>query len=434
MAITVIGGGLAGVEAAYQIAKRKKEVVLYEMRPQKLTPAHKTGLLAEIVCSNSFKSRDLFDAHGLLKEEMRILDSLILRIAEETQIPGGKALVVDRWRFAERVTEEISKNPYVTIVREEVRKIPSGTVIIATGPLTSDDLAEEIASLTGRKNLYFYDAISPIVDGKSIDMEKAFFGSRYSMENADYLNCPLTEEEYEIFYEELLKAKKVEFREFEKIPYFEGCLPIEVLAERGKKTLLFGPLKPVGLKDPKTNKTPYAVVQLRREDREGSMYNMVGFQTKMTYVEQERVFRLIPALRNARFLRYGSVHRNTFINSPHLLKGTLQLKKDERIFFAGQITGVEGYMESCATGIIAGISAFFFEEGKEFIPPPRTTSVGALIAYITEEKAHFQPMNVNFGLIEGYTKKKKESLVKRALSEIAKWKELTDSLTKLENR
>lgn len=421
MAITVIGGGLAGVEAAYQIAKRKKEVILYEMRPFKLTPAHKSGLLAEIVCSNSFKSKDLKDAHGLLKEEMRILDSLVLRIAKEAEVPGGGALVVDRWRFAERITEEICKNPYITVVREEVKEIPSGVVIIASGPLTADTLAEKIALITGKKHLYFFDAISPIVDGATVDMEKAFFGSRYSKSGSDYLNCPLTKEEYEVFYHELMKAKKVEFREFEKVPYFEGCLPIEVLAERGKETLLYGPMKPVGLKDPRTKKTPYAVVQLRRENKDGSMYNMVGFQTKMTYSEQERVFRLIPALENCRFLRYGSIHRNTFINSPELLKNTLQLKKDERIFFAGQITGVEGYMESSAMGIIAGISASFFHDGREFLPPPPTTCIGALLAYITESNPHFQPMNVNFGLIKDYRKKEKERLIQRALQDMEKW-------------
>ncbi|MCX7857409.1 MAG: methylenetetrahydrofolate--tRNA-(uracil(54)-C(5))-methyltransferase (FADH(2)-oxidizing) TrmFO [Deltaproteobacteria bacterium] len=425
MAIKIIGGGLAGVEAAYQIAKRKKNVILYEMRPEKLTPAHKSGLLAEIVCSNSFKSKDIGDAHGLLKEEMKILDSLVLRIAQETEIPGGKALVVDRWKFAERITEEIFKNQYIKVVREEVAEIPSGVVIVASGPLTSASLADKLASLTGRNNLYFFDAISPIVDGTTIDMRKAFFASRYSEDSSDYLNCPLTQEEYELFYRELINAKKVEFKEFEKIPYFEGCLPIEVLAERGKNTLLFGPMKPVGLKDPLTKKTPYAVVQLRREDKEGSMYNMVGFQTKMTYPEQERVFRLIPALRNARFLRYGSIHRNTFINSPEVLKNTLQLKEDERIFFAGQLTGVEGYLESAATGIIAGISASFYVDGKRFIPPPSTTLIGSLINYITEKKAHFQPMNANFGLLKGYKRKEKNTLVERAMNDLREWQKTT---------
>jgi len=421
LAIKIIGGGLAGVEAAYQIAKRKKEAIIYEMRPHKLTPVHKSGLLAEIVCSNSFKSKDIKDAHGLLKEEMAILDSLVIKIARETEIPGGGALVVDRWRFAERITEEISKNPYISVIREEVKEIPEGIIIVASGPLTSSLLQESIANLTGRENLHFFDAISPIVDGKTIDMDKAFFGSRYSSQSSDYLNCPLTEEEYEIFYSELMGAKKIEFKEFEKDFYFEGCLPIEVLAKRGKKTLLYGPMKPVGLRDPRTNRIPYAVVQLRREDRAGSMYNMVGFQTKMTYSEQERVFRLIPALRSARFLRYGSVHRNTFINSPKVLTNTLQLKKEERIFFAGQITGVEGYMESAAMGIIAGISACFFEDGKEFFPPPSTTCIGALIAYISEDRPNFQPMNINFGLIKDYRKREKEKLIERALSDIRKW-------------
>ncbi|MCS7281320.1 MAG: methylenetetrahydrofolate--tRNA-(uracil(54)-C(5))-methyltransferase (FADH(2)-oxidizing) TrmFO [Desulfobacterota bacterium] len=422
MAIRVIGGGLAGVEAAYQIAKRKKEVILYEMRPKKMTPAHRSGFLAEIVCSNSFKSKDIKDAHGLLKEEMSILDSIVLKIAKETEIPGGKALVVDRWRFAERITEEISKNPLIRIVREEITDIPEGIVIIATGPLTSEALTQKIVELTGKENLHFFDAISPIVDGTTIDMEKAFFGSRYAKDQSDYLNLPLSKEEYEVFYRELINAKKVELREFEKTPYFEGCLPIEVLAERGIKTLLYGPMKPVGLKDPRTNKMPYAVVQLRREDKEGSMYNMVGFQTKMTYPEQERVFRLIPALRNAKFLRYGSIHRNTFINSPELLTPALRLKKDQRILFAGQITGVEGYMEAAAMGIIAGISASFLYDGKEFTPPPSTTCIGALIAYITEKRSDFQPMNINFGLLKDYTKKKKEALIERALTEMKSYK------------
>lgn len=421
MAIIVVGGGLSGCEAAYQIAKRGKRVILYEMRPKRLTPAHKTGLLAEIVCSNSFKSKEIEDAHGLLKAELEILDSLILRIAKEVEIPGGKALVVDRWKFAERVEEELKKNPFVEIIREEVKEIPEGIVIIATGPLTSPSLSEKISELTGKENLHFFDAISPIVDGETIDMTKAFFASRYDQNSYDYLNCPLSEEEYERFYEALLTAKKVEFREFERTPYFEGCLPIEVLAERGKNTLLFGPMKPVGLIDPKTNRPPYAVVQLRRENKEGTMYNMVGFQTKMTYQEQERVFRIIPALRNAKFLRYGSIHRNTFINSPELINEKLQLKVDNRIFFAGQLTGVEGYMESVSMGLLAGISASLYEEGREFHPPPPTTCLGALVSYITEKKEDFQPMNINFGLIKGYRKKDKKQVIRRAIEEISSW-------------
>lgn len=423
MAIIVIGGGLSGCEAAYQIAKRGKRVILFEMRPKKLTPAHTSGLLAEIVCSNSFKSKEVEDAHGLLKAELEILDSLILRIAKEVEIPGGKALVVDRWKFAKRVEEELGRNPYVEIVREEVTEIPDGIVIVATGPLTSPALSDRISELTGENNLYFFDAISPIVDAETIDMDYAFFASRYDNNSKDYLNCPLTEEEYDRFYEALLNAKRVEFRDFEKIPYFEGCLPIEVLAERGRNTLLFGPMKPVGLVDPRTNRTPYAVLQLRRENKEGTMYNMVGFQTKMTYTEQDRVFRLIPALKNAKFLRYGSIHRNTFINSPELLTKGLQLKSERRILFAGQLTGVEGYMESVSMGLIAGISACFLDEGKEFFPPPPTTCIGALISYITEKREDFQPMNINFGLIEGYRKREKKNVINRALRDIRFWKE-----------
>ena len=427
MEIKIVGGGLAGAEAAYQIARRGTDVTLYEMRPSAFTPAHKTACLAELVCSNSMKSKELANAHGLLKEELSILDSLIIRIAHETAIPGGKALVVDREKFARRITDEIESNTHIRVVREEVEEIPSGTVIIATGPLTSNKLAEKIGALTGEENLYFFDAISPVIDAESVDMGKAFYASRYMEEkNDDYLNCPLTEEEYNLFYEELINAGRVEFKEFEKTSYFEGCLPIEVMAERGRQTLLYGPMKPVGLIDEHTGKRPFAVIQLRKENAGGTMFNLVGFQTKLTYQEQDRVLRLVPALKNALFLRYGSVHRNTYIQSPAVLNESLQLKKNSNIFFAGQITGVEGYVESTAMGLLAGLSAHLYARGKTFTPPPQDTCVGALLQYITTETNNFQPMNVNFGLFKDYRKREKEKTVNRALQSIALWKKTVD--------
>ncbi len=423
MEISVIGGGLAGSEAAYQIARMGGHVVLYEMRPLSQTPAHKTGYLSELVCSNSLKSKELTNAHGLLKAELRLLDSLIVRVAEECAIPGGKALVVDRSRFAQEVSSAILSHPRIRVVREEKTDPPQdGIAIVATGPLTSPILSGRIRAMTGITNLHFFDAISPIIDGDSIDMSRAFFGTRYATGVEDYLNCPLTREEYEVFYDALRLAERVDLKEFEETPYFEGCLPIEVMAERGKHTLLFGPMKPVGLCDERTGSEPYAVLQLRREDALGHMYNMVGFQTKLTYPGQERVFRLIPALRKARFFRYGSIHRNTFINSPSVLAG-LRLRTDERIFFAGQITGVEGYMESTAMGLLAGIAALYCERGKEFTAPEPTTCIGALYRYIGTERKDFQPMNVNFGLLEGYHKRKKEMVAERALSAVRQWQE-----------
>ncbi len=422
MEIRVVGGGLAGAEAAFQIARRGRRVTLFEMRPQVFTPAHKTAFLSELVCSNSLKSKDLTNAHGLLKEEMRRLGSLVISAADSASIAGGKALVVDRDRFARSVTEKIEAHPLIDVIRQEVREIPDGVVIVATGPLTSNALADRIMEIAGSEGLSFFDAISPIVDAETIDMDHAFFGSRY-MDNAkDYLNCPLTEEEYNVFFEELMKAEKVDLREFEKTPYFESCLPIEVMAERGKQTLLYGPIKPVGIIDKSTGKRPFAVIQLRRENQSGTMYNMVGFQTKLTYGEQERVFRLIPALRNAVFLRHGSIHRNTYINSPALLGKGLNLKARENIFFAGQITGVEGYVESAAMGLLAGLSALLFAKEGLFVPPPEETCVGALARYITTPTKDFQPMNVNFGILKGYSKKDKQSVVERALSAITQWK------------
>jgi methylenetetrahydrofolate--tRNA-(uracil-5-)-methyltransferase len=421
--IRIIGGGLAGSEAAYQIARLGGHAVLYEMRPVSRTPAHKTGYLSELVCSNSLKSKELTNAHGLLKAELRLLGALMLEVADECAIPGGKALVVDRSRFGERVTSAILGHPRIRVVREEKTDLPQdGIVIVATGPLTAPILSERIRAATGMTNLHFFDAISPILDGDSIDMSRAFFGTRYAPGCDDYLNCPLTRQEYEVFYDALRLAERVDLKEFEETPYFEGCLPIEVMAERGTHTLLFGPMKPVGLADKRTGCEPHAVLQLRREDAPGNMYNMVGFQTKLTYPEQERVFRLIPALREARFFRYGSIHRNTFINSPSVLRG-LQLRTDGRIFFAGQITGVEGYMESTAMGLLAGVAALYYERGKEFAGPEPTTCIGALYRYIGMERKDFQPMNVNFGLLEGYHKRKKEMVAERALTAIARWKE-----------
>ncbi len=423
MEISVIGGGLAGVEAAYQIARLGGNATLYEMRPRAKTPVHKSDLLGELVCSNSLKSMDILNAHGLLKEELRRLDSIVIKIADETAIPGGRALVVDRDRFAARLTEEVEKNPAIHVVRQEITSIPGGTVIIASGPLTSDPLADEIIRLTNAGNLHFYDAISPIVDAESIDREKAFYASRYGKSEAgDYLNCPLTREEYDAFHDALISAEKMELKDFENTAYFEGCLPVEVLAERGKKTLAFGPMKPVGLYDPRDGKRPYAVVQLRKENASGNMLNLVGFQTKMKYPEQERVFRMVPALKNTVFLRYGSIHRNTYVNAPLCLNEKLQLRAAERVFLAGQITGVEGYLESTLMGLMAGISAFVSDRGKTFFPPPASTCAGALIRYLTTENKHFQPMNINFGLFEGYSKKTKEASVERCLADIRTWK------------
>lgn len=425
MEVKVIGGGLAGTEAAFQIARLGTSVTLCEMRPHKLTPAHKTAYLSELVCSNSLKSQDLQNAHGLLKEELRRLGSLVVKIADRNAIAGGKALVVDREAFSRDVTAEIESCPAIRIVREEEITVPDDTAIIATGPLTSDALAANIAELTGSANLHFYDAISPIVDGNSIDMDSAFFASRYSEGSSDYLNCPMTKDEYDLFFDALSQGERVEERSFERLAYFEGCLPIEVMAGRGRETLLYGPMKPVGLRD-STGKRPFAVVQLRREDKDGRMYNLVGFQTKLTYPSQDRVFRLIPALRNARFLRYGSVHRNTYLNAPTLLTGRLNLATREQTFFAGQITGVEGYMESTAMGFYAGLSAAFFSRGIDLPLPPSDTALGSLLRYIITPRENFQPMNINFGLFEHYNKREKTAIVQKALASIEAWKEETD--------
>lgn len=400
--VTIIGAGLAGSEAAWQCAVRGVPVMLHEMRPKVMTPAHKTDRFAELVCSNSLRSDSLVNAVGVLKEEMRLVGSLIMSCADEHRVPAGSALAVDRHAFSSAVTERLMARPEVTVVRDEVRAIPEdGIVVVATGPLTSDALAEEIKGLLGEEYLYFYDAAAPIITADSIDMARAFWGSRYGKgEGEDYLNCPMDKEEYERFWEALVTAEVHPMKEFEKEVYFEGCMPVEEMARRDKDTLLFGPLKPVGLVDPHSGKRPYAVVQLRRENREGTLFNLVGFQTHLRWPEQQRVFRMIPGLENADFVRYGVMHRNTFINGPHHLDPMYQLRKRPGLFFAGQMTGVEGYVESASSGLVAGVSAAYLARGME--PPifPRETAHGSLAAHVsTAREEGFQPMNVNFGLM-----------------------------------
>ena len=428
--VVIIGGGLAGSEAAWQAASRGARVTLYEMRPKEPTPAHKTGLLAELVCSNSLGSGDLLSAPGILKEEMRRLNSLIIRVADEVRVPAGSAIAVDRDQFSQRITRILEEHPNIRIVHEEIKDVPTDCVcVIATGPLTSDRLAGSIRDLTHEQSLYFYDAISPIIDADSIDMDRVFRASRYDKGTADYLNCPMDRPTYELFYDALMKADKVQPKEFEKIPYFEACIPIEVMAERGSQTMLFGPLKPVGLEDPKTGVRPHAVVQLRAENHHGSCYNMVGFQTKLTYPEQRRVLRMIPGLEKAEFLRYGSLHRNTFINAPRLLTETLQLKARNTIFFAGQLVGVEGYTESAAMGGLAGINAMRQLTGLPLVTPPLTSAHGSLIHYLTTCDAnHFQPMNTNYGVFPPLPqrvrdKEEKRRLIgERAVKDLEEWK------------
>jgi methylenetetrahydrofolate--tRNA-(uracil-5-)-methyltransferase len=433
--VIVIGAGLAGSEAAWQLAKRGVRVILYEMRPQKLTPAHKTGFFAELVCSNSLRSKDLTNAVGLLKEELRRLGSIIMESADINQIPGGKALVVDREKFAKYITEKLQNHPNIRFVCEEMTEIPTDrVVIVATGPLTSEPMAMSLAKLISEPFLHFYDAISPIVYAESIDWEKVFVADRYGEDEGAYVNCPLTKEEYERFVQELLSAEKVPLHPFEEPKYFEGCLPIEVMAERGIDTLRYGPMKPKGLIDPRTGKEPYAVVQLRPENSERTLYNMVGFQTKLKYHEQERVFRLIPGLERAEFARYGSIHRNTFVNAPKVLTPYLQLKNYSNVFLAGQITGVEGYVESTAMGLVAGINAYRLIKGKDLVIPPPETAIGSLIHYLQfSNPKHFQPMNVNWGLfpeISGKRKLKKEervrALVERAFKALEDWQRKLD--------
>ena len=415
--VAVIGAGLAGSEAAYRIAKEGFKVDLYEMRPVKSTPAHKTGKFAELVCSNSLGGKDITTGAGLLKEEMRILGSLIVDIAEEYTVPAGGALAVDREKFSEKITEILENHPNINVIRKEIKKIPEDYdfVIIASGPLTSEELSKEIQKLTGEEYLYFYDAIAPTVDAETVDFSKGFWGDRYGKGEGDYFNCVLTEEEYEVFYKELMNGEQVPLKDFERAVFFEGCLPVEEIARRGKQTLLFGPMKPVGLVDPKTGKQPFAVVQLRKENREGTLLSMVGFQTKLKYPEQKRIFRLIPALKDATFVRLGSIHRNTFIQSQKVLKPTLQLKKEPKIFFAGQITGVEGYVASAATGILAGINVSRMLRGLEPVVPPETTMLGGLVRYITEPKDELQPMNPNFALLPDLERKVKDKRKRKAL-------------------
>ena len=427
--VVIIGGGLAGSEAAWHAANQGAKVTLYEMRPKTETAAHKTEQLAEIVCSNSLGSNDPQSAPGILKQEMRQLGSLIIKVADDVAVPAGAALAVDREQFAQKITQTLNEHPNIRILREEIHDIPQdGVCIIATGPLTSPKLSEAITQLTRSKNLYFFDAISPIVDTDSLNMERIFRASRYDKGTADYLNCPMDEETYNQFYDALVKADRVQPKSFENIPYFEGCLPIEVMADRGRQTLAFGPLKPVGLIDPKTGARPFAVLQLRAENHHGSCYNLVGFQTKLTYPEQKRIFRMIPGLEEAEFLRCGSIHRNTFINVPILLKDTLQLKKQSKTFFAGQLVGVEGYVEAAASGGMAGINAARLLAGQELITPPPTTAHGALLHYITTcEPKHFQPINTNFGLFPPLDtpirdkQKKRQAIQERAMAEFQTW-------------
>ncbi len=428
--VVVVGGGLAGSEATWQAASRGARVTLYEMRPKENTQAHKTGFLAELVCSNSLGSADILNAPGILKEEMRRLNSLVIRVADTVRVPAGSALAVDREQFAQQITQALESHPNVRILREEITDIPTDCVcIIATGPLTSDSLATSLRTLTHSKHLYFVDAISPIIDAESINMDAVFRASRYDKGGADYLNCPMDEVTYSQFYDALMTADKVQPKEFEKVPYFEGCIPIEVMAERGRQTMLYGPLKPVGLEDPRTHTRPHAVVQLRAENRHRSCYNMVGFQTKLTYPEQRRLFRMIPGLERAEFLRYGSVHRNTFINSPQLLRETLQLKARGTAFFAGQLVGVEGYTESAAMGGLVGINAARGLAGLPLATPPPTTAHGSLIQYITSsDPRYFQPINTNYGLFPPLRnhvrdKEHKRRLIgQRALEDFEAWK------------
>jgi methylenetetrahydrofolate--tRNA-(uracil-5-)-methyltransferase len=430
--IRIVGGGLAGSEAAWQLAERGHNVVVHEMRPVKTTDAHKTDRLAELVCSNTFKSTEVTNAHGLLKAEMRLLGSIILQSADEARVPAGTALAVDRDIFSAGVHDRLLAHPRVTVERGEHSELPSPG-IIATGPLTSALLADQIARSLGIASLAFYDAIAPIVSVESIDMDVAFRASRYDKETMEgegdaYLNCAMTRGQYESFIDALTAADQFTAHEFDKVPYFEGCMPVEEMARRGRESLRFGPLKPVGIEDPKTQRRPYAVVQLRREDRAGRMWNLVGFQTRLKIPEQQRVFRTIPALENAEFLRFGSIHRNSYVNSPASLTPHLSLRTDPQVMFAGQLTGVEGYTESTATGLLAAINLDRMLRGADPVIPPPTTMLGALYRYLREaDPAHFQPMNANFGLLEELTvvprdkARKREQYATRALGELRAW-------------
>ncbi|MGO4498750.1 FADH(2)-oxidizing methylenetetrahydrofolate--tRNA-(uracil(54)-C(5))-methyltransferase TrmFO [Paenibacillus sp. 2RAB27] len=423
--VTVIGAGLAGSEAAWQIARQGVPVTLYEMRNVRKTPAHITDQFAELVCSNSLRSNGLTNAVGVLKEEMRRMDSLILACADEHAVPAGGALAVDRDGFSQAVTNTLRNHPLIEVRNEELQTLPEGITVVATGPLTSPDLAAELKALMGEEYLYFYDAAAPIVEKDSIDMNKVYLASRYDKGEAAYLNCPMTEEEFNVFYEALITAEVAELKEFEKEIYFEGCMPLEVMAKRGKQTVLFGPMKPVGLINPHTGKMPHAVVQLRQDNAAGTLYNLVGFQTHLKWGEQKRVLQLIPGLEQAEFVRYGVMHRNTFINSPKLLEPTYQYKRRENLFFAGQMTGVEGYVESAASGLIAGLNAGRMAKGQDCVVLPAETTLGSMAQYITTaDFKHFQPMNANFGLLPALPerirnkKEKYEKLANRALESI----------------
>lgn len=425
--VTVVGAGLAGSEAAWQLARRGIRVRLIEMRPVTMTEAHRTSGFAELVCSNSLRNDSLETAVGVLKEEMRRLGSLIIAAAERARVPAGSALAVDRDDFSRIITETLEREPCVTIERAEAGSIPDGFAIIASGPLTSPALGEALNNLIGPRNLYFYDAIAPIVAADSIDMNIAWRASRYEKGGDDYINCPMTEAEYEAFVDAIIAAEKVELHPFEKPVYFEGCMPIEEMARRGRQTLAFGPMRPVGLRDPRTGRRPAAVVQLRQDDSEGRLYNIVGFQTKMTYPEQRRVLRMIPGLADAEFVRLGSLHRNTFIDSPRLLAPTLQLRTRDDLFLAGQMIGVEGYVESAAAGLLAALNTSRIIEGRERIVPPAETALGSLVAYITDtSRRDFQPMNANFGLMpplesRARGRQKKIELGVRALTAFDEW-------------
>ncbi|TGY53435.1 FADH(2)-oxidizing methylenetetrahydrofolate--tRNA-(uracil(54)-C(5))-methyltransferase TrmFO [Ligilactobacillus murinus] len=427
--INVIGAGLAGSEAAWQIAKRGLKVRLYEMRPEKKTPAHHTQNFAELVCTNSLRANQLTNGAGLLKEEMRRLDSIIMEAADAHNVPAGGALAVDRETFSSAITEKLTNHPNVEVIREELTAIPEGLTVIATGPLTSDPLAQAIKRLTDDEGLYFYDAAAPIVEKSSLDMDKIYLKSRYDKGEAAYLNCPMTEEEFYNFYHELINAEMAELHDFEEQKFFEGCMPIEQMASRGEKTMLFGPLKPVGLEDPKTGKEPFAVVQLRQDNAAGNLYNLVGFQTHLKWGEQKRVFSMIPGLENAQFVRYGVMHRNTYLRSPEFLNATYQTKKRSDLLFAGQMTGVEGYVESAASGLYAGINAALIAQGKEPVIFPEETMMGAMAHYITHASPkHFQPINANFGIIPRLEKRIREkrernlALSQRALTVLEEFK------------
>ena len=429
--VTVIGGGMAGVEAAWQLAKRKIKVNLYEMKPVKFSPAHKNENLAELVCSNSLKAMRLESAAGLLKEEMRRFGSLCMLAADECKVDAGGALAVDRDEFARIITEKIKENEYINLIREEVTEIPEGNVIIAAGPLASDSLSESISKLCG-EGLHFFDAAAPIVSADSINMEKAFTASRYDRGgDDDYINCPMNKEEYEHFYNELINGESADLHSFDKRKdVYEGCMPIEVMASRGENTMRFGPLKPVGLRDPRTGHRPWAVLQLRKENNMGTLYNLVGFQTNLKFAEQKRIFSLIPALENAEFMRYGVMHRNTFISSPELLNSDYSFRQRRNLFFAGQITGVEGYMESASSGILAGVNMARLIEGLDTVTLPETTMMGALSRYISDESVrNFQPMGANFGVlppIEPHIRDKKEryaALSQRGIADLMKFME-----------